>query len=137
MDLSLCAIPTRTNGTTTISYAGANRPLWILKKGAQAIEEIKATKVAIGGLTQDSQEFKQHDITLGKGDTIYMFSDGYADQFGGPKKKKLMTGKFKDIIIGIQHLSIKEQHDYLNEFIEEWMDGSEQVDDILVIGVKV
>ena len=66
-----------------------------------------------------------------------MFSDGYADQFGGPKKKKLMTGKFKDIIISIQHLSIKEQHNYLNDFIDDWMKDSEQVDDILVIGVKI
>jgi len=137
MDLSLCAFPTRSNGTTTISYAGANRPLWIIKKDSAVVDEIKATKVAIGGLTHDSQEFQQHDITLRKGDTIYMFSDGYADQFGGPKKKKLMTGKFKDIIIGIQHLSMKEQHDHLNNFIEKWMEGSEQVDDILVIGVKV
>ena len=137
MDLSLCAFPTKSNGTTTISYAGANRPLWIIKKDSAMVEEIKATKVAIGGLTHDSQEFQQHDITLNKGDTIYMFSDGYADQFGGPKKKKLMTGKFKDIILSIQHLSIKQQHDHLNDFIEKWMEGSEQVDDILVIGVKV
>jgi serine phosphatase RsbU (regulator of sigma subunit) len=137
MDLSLCAFPTKSNGSAMISYAGANRPLWIIKKDSKEVEEIKATKVAIGGLTQDSQEFEQHDIKLNKGDTIYMFSDGYADQFGGPKKKKLMTGKFKDIILGIQHLSIKDQHDYLNDFIEKWMDGTEQVDDILVIGVKV
>lgn len=137
MDLSLCAIPIKMNGSTTISYAGANRPLWIIKKDSGIVDEIKATKVAIGGLTQDSQEFEQHDIKLHKGDTIYMFSDGYADQFGGPKKKKLMTGKFKDIILSVQHLPIKEQHDYLNDFIDKWMEGSEQVDDILVIGVKV
>lgn len=137
MDLSLCAFPTKTNGTATVSYAGANRPLWIIKEGATEVHEIKATKVAIGGLTHDDQEFEQHDITLSKGDTIYMFSDGYADQFGGPKKKKLMTGKFKEIILGIQHLSIKEQHKYLNDFIEKWMEGTEQVDDILVIAVKV
>jgi serine phosphatase RsbU (regulator of sigma subunit) len=137
MDLSLCAIPTKnSNGITTISYAGANRPLWIIKKDSNIVEEIKATKVAIGGLTQDSQVFDQHDLHLSKGDTIYLSSDGYADQFGGPKKKKLMTGKFKDIILSIQHLSIKEQHDYLNSFIEDWMKDSEQVDDILVIGIK-
>ncbi len=137
MDLCLCAIPTRTNGSATISYAGANRPLWVIKKDSNIVEEIKATKVAIGGLTRDEQEFEQHDIKLDKGDTIYMFSDGYADQFGGPKKKKLMTGKFKEILVSIQHLSIKEQKDYLNSFIEEWMKGSEQVDDILVIGIKI
>jgi serine phosphatase RsbU (regulator of sigma subunit) len=137
MDLSLCAFPTKSNGSAMISYAGANRPLWIIRKDSKEVQEIKATKVAIGGLTQDSQEFEQHDIKLNKGDTIYMFSDGYADQFGGPKKKKLMTGKFKDIILSIQHLSIQEQHNYLNDFIEKWMEGTEQVDDILVIGVKV
>lgn len=138
MDLSLCAIHTKQNGDhTTVSYAGANRPLWIVKKDSNLVEEIKATKVAIGGLTLDEQIFKQHDINLSKGDTIYMFSDGYADQFGGPKKKKLMTGKFKEIILSIQHLSIKEQHKYLNDFIDDWMKDSEQVDDILVIGVMV
>jgi len=138
MDISLCAIPTKINGdSTTISYSGANRPLWIVKKDSNILEEIKATKVAIGGLTDDKQIFEQHDINLSKGDTIYLSSDGFADQFGGPKKKKLMTGKFKDLILSIQHLSIKEQHDYLNNFIDDWMVGSEQVDDILVIGVKI
>lgn len=138
MDISLCCIPTSiTKDSTTISYAGANRPLWVVKKDSNILEEIKATKVAIGGLTDDDQVFEQHNINLNKGDTIYMSSDGFADQFGGPKKKKLMTGKFKDIILSIQHLSIKEQHKYLNDFIEEWMKGSEQVDDILVIGVKI
>ena len=138
MDLSLCAIPIdHQKEYTTISYAGANRPLWIVKKNSNIVEEIKATKVAIGGLTQDQQEFEQHNLNLSKGDTLYMFSDGYADQFGGPKKKKLMTGKFKDIIVSIQHLSIQEQHNYLNDFIDDWMKDSEQVDDILVIGVKI
>ena len=66
-----------------------------------------------------------------------MFSDGYVDQFGGQKKKKLMTVKFKDLILGIQHLSIKEQKVYLDNFINEWMDGLEQIDDILVIGIKL
>ena len=138
MDISLCAIPTKISGnSTTISYSGANRPLWIVKKDSNLLEEVKATKVAIGGLTDDAQIFEQHDIHLNKGDTIYLSSDGFADQFGGPKKKKLMTGKFKDLILSIQHLTIKEQHDYLNNFIDDWMIGSEQVDDILVIGVKI
>lgn len=138
MDLSLCAIPYKNaNGPTIISYAGANRPLWIIKKDSNIVEEIKATKVAIGGLTKDDQEFQQHELKLSKGDTIYLSSDGFADQFGGPKKKKLMTGKFKEILVSIQHLSIKDQHSYLNDFIDDWMKDSEQVDDILVIGIKV
>jgi serine phosphatase RsbU (regulator of sigma subunit) len=138
MDLCLCALPAKQSGkTTTVSYAGANRPLWLIRKDSNIVDEIKATKVAIGGLTSDDQEFDQHEIILDKGDTIYLFSDGYADQFGGPKKKKLMTGKFKEILVSVQHLSLKEQKQYLDEFITEWMKGSEQIDDILVIGIKV
>ena len=138
MDLSICSISTHaTDNKHTICYSGANRPLWIVRKNAEVIEEIKATKIAIGGFTEDHQEFEQHELTLEKGDTIYMFSDGYVDQFGGQKKKKLMTVKFKDLILGIQHLSIKEQKVYLDNFINEWMDGLEQIDDILVIGIKL
>ncbi len=138
MDLSICSISTLSiDNKHSISYSGANRPLWIVRKNAEVIEEIKATKIAIGGFTEDNQEFEQHELTLEKGDTIYMFSDGYVDQFGGQKKKKLMTVKFKDLILGIQHLSIKEQKVYLDNFINEWMDGLEQIDDILVIGIKL
>ena len=140
MDLSLCAIPAFLNGSgneTKIKYAGANRPLWIVKKGSQEVEELKATKHAIGGLTSDTQEFDQHEITLQKGDTFYLTTDGYADQFGGPNVKKLMTKKFKDILISIQDKSMAEQHKHLDEFIEKWRGDTEQVDDILVIGVRV
>ena len=79
----------------------------------------------------------KHDFELQKGDTIYLSSDGFADQFGGPKRKKLMTGKFKNILLGIQNLSITEQHEYLNNFIDDWMQDLEQIDDILVIGIKI
>ncbi len=138
MDLSLCAIPINQSGNKVkIEYAGANRPLWIVRKDAKDLEEIKATKIAIGGLTKDSQEFEQHNLEFDKGDTIYMFTDGYADQFGGPKKKKLMTGKFREILMSIQHLSILDQKKHLNDFIEEWMKDAEQVDDMLVIGIKL
>lgn len=138
MDLSLCSLPTKMDGDEiSISYAGANRPLWIVRKDAEQLEEIKATKLAIGGFTEEQQEFEQHQVTLKKGDTIYLFSDGYADQFGGVKKKKLMTGKFKDIIMNVQTLGLQDQKEYLDNFITGWMDGLEQVDDILVIGIKL
>jgi len=138
MDLSLCSLPTKMDGDEiSISYAGANRPLWIVRKDTEQLEEIKATKLAIGGFTEEKQEFEQHQVTLKKGDTIYLFSDGYADQFGGVKKKKLMTGKFKDIIMNVQTLGLQDQKEYLDNFITGWMDGLEQVDDILVIGIKL
>ncbi len=137
MDLSICAIPAKPNSSPTrVIYAGANRPLWIIRKDSKDLEEIKATKIAIGGLTKDEQVFEQHEVQMNKGDTLYLFSDGYADQFGGPKRKKLMTGKFRDILLSIQHLSMEEQKSYLEEFILKWMSDTEQIDDMLVIGIR-
>ena len=139
MDLSLCAIPTASNGQDTmqVKYAGANRPLWIIKNNAKEVEEVKATKCAIGGLTDEHQAFEEHVIDLQKGDTFYLFSDGYADQFGGPSRKKLMTKKFKEILLSIQNLSMLKQQEYLDVFMENWRGDNEQIDDILVIGVRV
>jgi len=139
MDLSLCAIPAFINGATEtqIKYAGANRPLWVIKKDSKEVEEIKATKYAIGGYTPDAQEFDEHNIQLKKGDTFYLFTDGFADQFGGRNRKKLMTKKFKEILISIQNLPMAEQHKHLDTFIDDWRGDTEQVDDILVIGARV
>ena len=133
MDVSLCAF---NKDLSQVEYAGANRPLWIIRKDQLEIEEIKATKVAIGGLTEDTQEFAKHTIDLQKGDSVYLFSDGYADQFS-PQDKKLMTRKFKEIILSIQNKTMEEQKEYLGSFIDEWKGNMEQTDDILVIGVRV
>jgi serine phosphatase RsbU (regulator of sigma subunit) len=73
---------------------------------------------------------------LQKGDTIYLSSDGYADQFS-PSDKKLMTKKFKEVLLSIQHLSMPEQEKYLDNFIADWRSNMEQTDDVLVIGVRV
>jgi serine phosphatase RsbU (regulator of sigma subunit) len=133
MDVSLCAF---NKDLSQVEYAGANRPLWIIRKDQLEIEEIKATKVAIGGLTEDNQVFTKHTIDLQKGDSVYLFSDGYADQFS-PQDKKLMTRKFKDIILSIQNKTMEEQKEYLGSFIDEWKGNMEQTDDILVLGVRV
>ena len=131
MDLALLSF----KGELEVSYAGANRPLWIVRDNA--INEIKATKISIGGQVYENRaEFKGHKVDLVKGDTIYIFSDGYADQFSS-SDKKLMTKRFKEIILSIQNLSMAEQEKYLDEFIEKWKGGLEQTDDILVIGIRV
>ena len=134
MDIALCSINTK---QFIVNYAGANRPLWLIRKGQANIEEIKPTKTAIGGFTQDDHHFESHEINLQQGDTFYIFTDGYADQFGGQKGKKLMTKKLKEIVIAIQHKSMQEQEQHLNRFIDDWKSGTEQVDDILVIGIRV
>ena len=111
--------------------------MWIIRKDAKEIIEIKATKISIGGLTTNDQHFETHAIQLQTGDTFYIFSDGYIDQFGGGEGKKLMTKKFKEILLSIQDKSIKEQGVYLDEFVEKWKATYEQVDDILVIGIRL
>ena len=133
MDIALVSIDM--NSSEAI-YSGANRPIWIIRNGSKDVEEIKATKKAIGGFTSDDQHFDSHQIKFNKGDTFYLFTDGFADQFG-KSGKKLMTKKFRELLLEIQSLSMPNQEIYLNEFIENWKSGVEQIDDILVIGVRL
>lgn len=134
MDIAICSIAME---DSIVKYAGANRPLWLIRSEETEVEEIKGTKKAIGGLTDDTQHFESHEIILKKGDTFYISTDGFADQFGGESGKKLMTKKFKEILIDIQNKSMKDQEKYLNDYIENWKSGIEQVDDILVIGIRI
>jgi serine phosphatase RsbU (regulator of sigma subunit) len=134
MDIALCSVDTKNR---IINYAGANRPIWIIRKNKPEVEEIKATKKAIGGFTEDNQHFDSHEIQLQQGDTFYIFSDGYADTFSGENSKKLTTKKFKEILLRIQEKTMVEQKKHLDEFIESWKDNTEQVDDILVIGIRL
>ena len=120
-----------------LNYAGANRPLWLIRNGQAEVEEIKATKRAIGGLTEDNQHFESHELKLQQGDTFYICTDGYADQFGGAEGKKLMTKKLKEMLLEIQSKTMKEQKQHLANFVENWKGNREQIDDILVIGVRI
>jgi len=132
MDIALCSVDTTEN---IIHYAGANRPIWLFRKGG-SMEEIKATKSAIGGLTPDAHPFETHRIPFQPGDTFYIFTDGYADQFSA-RGKKLTTQRFKDILLEIQQKTMSEQEQHLGDFIETWRDGAEQTDDILLVGVRL
>lgn len=132
MDIALCAIDTN---TMTIEYAGANRPLWIMREGR--LIEIRPTKAAIGGLTNLTQEFETHKLPIFKGDIIYIHSDGYADQFGGEKGKKMMTKNFKQLLESICAKPMREQMNILGDSLHDWQGNFEQVDDILVIGIRV
>lgn len=133
MDIALCRI--EKNGM--INFAGANRPLWIIRNGEQAMEEFEPTKRGIGGITDETQYFLTKQIGLNTGDTFYIFSDGYADTFSGKSGKKLKTRKFKELLLGIQNKTMDEQKKFLEDFIENWRAGIDQVDDILVIGVRL
>jgi ligand-binding sensor domain-containing protein/serine phosphatase RsbU (regulator of sigma subunit) len=133
MDIAICSLDVENR---IVKYAGANRPLWLIRKGKDVVEEIKSTKVSVGGLTEDDQHFESHELKLQEGDTFYIFSDGYADIFSGASGKKLTTKKFRQLLLDIQNKTMQEQEHYLERFIEDWKAGTEQIDDILVIGIR-
>ncbi len=115
MDISLCAINFE---RMELQYAGANNPLYIVRK--KQFIEVKADKKAIGADTENPEmkTFTNHTIKLEKGDMIYLFTDGYADQFGGPKGKKFKYKQFQDLLLEINDNSIAEQKEKLNDKIE-------------------
>ena len=132
MDIALCAIDLENN---TVKFAGANRPAWIVRCDSSEIEEIPPTKVAIGGYTEADQHFDTHSLNLRHGDILYIFSDGFADTYSA-EGKKLKSKKFKELLIGMQKAPMEDHEKYLDDYIESWKGGAEQVDDILVIGVR-
>lgn len=132
MDISIIKLNLKNN---TLAYAGANRPLYFVRNGE--LQETKANKVAIGGHMQEEEKnFSNHQFQLQQGDSIYLSSDGFADQFS-PSDKKLMTKRFKEVLLSIQHLTLPEQEVFLEQYIAEWRGIMEQTDDVLVIGVRV
>lgn len=133
MDLALCTIDYE---AMTLDYAGAYNPLWLLREGH--IIEVKGDKYPIGAfLEENMRTFTNHHIDLQKGDIIYMFSDGYADQFGGPIGKKFKYKNFKELLLSIHRNRMQEQRHILDHTIEAWRGNLEQVDDIMVIGIRI
>lgn len=133
MDMTLCILDRKTN---MIDIAGANNPLYIFRN--ENLQEIRADKLPIGYYEAGStRKFTNNRIQLEKSDTIYLFSDGYADQFGGPRGKKFMVGQLRGFFKQIHQMPMKEQFSTLNQTIEHWRGNLEQVDDILVLGFRV
>jgi len=132
MDLALCVIDTI---TMKVQYSGAYNPLYIIRNGE--LIEYKADKMPIGIHKEKSDPFKNNDIDIQIGDALYMFSDGYVDQFGGIKQKKFMTKNFKELLMRINKKPMKEQGEILEKTLKEWMGNVEQIDDILVMGLRI
>ncbi len=132
MDLALLVYDMETH---ELEYAGAYNPLYLIRNNE--LNEIKGDRFSIGRSSSESaQKFTNHKLKIQTGDTTYIFSDGYADQFGGPKGKKFMIKALKEILIRIQHLEMEKQKLYLDETIENWKGKEEQIDDILIIGIR-
>ncbi len=136
MDITLCAFNSNSN---EIQYAGANRPLWIYRKNKHyELEIIKATKFPIGGLElEEHRIYQNHTVKVNSGDCIYLFSDGFADQFGGPKGKKFMLTNLQKTILSSIQMPMSIQKQRLLDVFHNWKQDTEQIDDVLVIGIQV
>lgn len=133
MDIALCKVDLKNNN---LEYAGAMRPLWLVRNNE--LLEVKADKQPIGGLDADYRKpFTNNKVDLQSGDTLYMFTDGFADQFGGEKGKKFMLKNFEKLLLEINAETLNAQEDILNKRIEAWKGAHEQIDDILVIGIRI
>jgi serine phosphatase RsbU (regulator of sigma subunit) len=134
MDVAFCAIDIN---DMILEYSGAFNPLYLIRDNK--ITEIKGDRFAIGLDETNFKDltFKNHMIPLQEGDLIYIFSDGYADQFGGPEGKKFKYRRFRHLLLNIHQLPMDDQRDILETSLRDWKGENEQVDDVMVIGIKI
>ncbi len=132
MDIALCCIDWENN---TLEYAGAHNPLFLVR--GEELIVLKADKMPIGIHDNQDQNFTNHSINIQKDDCIYMFSDGYVDQFGGPKGKKFLAKRLKNLLLSIQNLSIADQKTAVIDAFDEWIGDQEQIDDIVLVGLRI
>jgi serine phosphatase RsbU (regulator of sigma subunit) len=131
MDISLCCYnPT----SKQLTWAGANNPLWIINE--EGLTEYKADKQPIGKFF-DPKPYTSHTIHLKKNDLIFIFTDGYQDQFGGPKGKKFKASSLKSLILSIRDKQAAEKKAILENTFESWKGQLEQIDDVCLIGAKI
>jgi serine phosphatase RsbU (regulator of sigma subunit) len=136
MDMAIVAF---NEDFTSLEYAGANNPLWIFRKeeGEIKLIETKPDKRPIGYFRGMDMPFTNNEIKIYKGDCIYIFTDGYADQFGGEKGKKFKYKKIKEVLLSIIDLPMLEQEEILLRTFDAWKGNLEQVDDVCIIGIRL
>ncbi|MBE9468631.1 MAG: SpoIIE family protein phosphatase [Bacteroidetes bacterium] len=145
MDVSLCSIDITNK---KLQFTGANNPLIIIRKSENANDsdyeliELKGDRMPVA-IYINMTSFKLNEYDLKSGDSIYMFSDGYQDQFGGPSGRKFMKKRFKQLLLSVQDKPMTEQKEILLKNVEDWKKGNgngetqEQIDDILVLGIRI
>jgi serine phosphatase RsbU (regulator of sigma subunit) len=130
MDIAVCLVDFEKN---KLWFAGANSPLYLVRGGE--LIHYRADKMPVA-IHYKMTPFTLHEIDLQKGDAFYTFSDGFADQFGGPKERKFMSAQLKETLVAISGKPMLQQGERLNEIFEEWRGNNPQVDDVTLIGVK-
>ena len=132
MDISFIALDLKTR---QLAYAGANNPIYIVGDGS--LKTLKANKQAIGNMNDVALPYNNNLIQLQPNDCVYLFTDGYADQFGGPKGKKFMRKQFEEMLIEVHQKPMAEQQEILKTRYDNWKGALDQVDDVCVIGIRV
>jgi len=133
MDIALCSLNIKTN---LLTFSGANNPLYIVRNHDRNLEEVKANRLSVGKNVK-KQHFTSEELQLNKGDMLYLFSDGFADQFGGPKKKKYKYNTFKDLLLKHSTKLIAEQKLEIEKEFEQWKGDYEQIDDVCIFGLMI
>ena len=131
MDLALCILDTTNK---TLEYAGAKCPLYLF--GDDKLKIIKPDRYSIGN-SSNTKEYTNHTVKLEEFECLYIFSDGYPDQFGGPSDKKYTYKKFRELLSSHHKLPMEKQKEILSGQMTEWMNGNEQTDDITILGIKL
>ena len=132
MEMGLVAINTRTR---KVQFTGAMHNLYTFQKGELVV--IRGDRMPVGIHSESSMLFKAHHLKLERGDTLYLFSDGYADQFGGPERKKYGTARLKALLTRLQQNIMHDQKEAIKKEYELWKGDQEQIDDVLMIGIKL
>lgn len=133
IDIALCAYDRKNRQLT---FCGANRPIIVYRKTG-ALEIFRPSKHSVGGDSETEKQFAEQKIQLYPGDSFYLFTDGFADQFGGPKGKKFKSSRFRDVLTQIATQEIRNQKRELEAVFDSWRGQFEQVDDICVVGIRV
>jgi serine phosphatase RsbU (regulator of sigma subunit) len=130
MDIAVCVVDFDKN---ILWYAGANSPLYLVRGGE--LTHYRADKMPVA-IHYRMEPFTLHKIDIQKGDAFYIFSDGFADQFGGPKQKKFMSMQLRETLVAMAGMPMLQQGERLNEIFEGWRGDSPQIDDVTLIGVR-
>ena len=136
IDMAICVLDIK---TMKMQYAGANIPLYIIRevKGTPKLTEIKPDRMPLGYYESRDISFVNHEIQLDAGDAFYMFSDGFVDQKGGEHDKKFLSKNFKKLLLEIHGQPMHDQKEILEKTLSDWMGDQAQVDDLLVVGVRM
>jgi len=132
IEIALCIIDLK---KLSMEYAGANRPLYLLRDGK--VQHYRPDRMPIGIYEHDPEPFNKQSISLKKGDSIYLFSDGYVDQLGGPQRKTFRAINFRKLLLEIQDQPMEKQKAILVKKLASWQGDVEQIDDMLVMGIKI